>query len=295
MGDYRIVTDSTTDLPQNLVDDMDITVIPMDFKLGENSYRDYPDEHELSSHEFYTRIAAEEEASTTQIGITVFADTFERYLKEGLDVLYIGFSSGLSGTYNNSVIAAKELREKYPERKIITVDSLSASMGEGLVVYYAVMQKRSGAKIDEAAAWVENNRNRLHHWFTVDDLNHLKRGGRISGTSALVGTMLGIKPVLHFDDRGHIIFMQKIRGRRQSLDTLIKHMEKTSENPGQQTIFISHSDSLESAEYVARQVKSKFGVGKIEIAPIGPVIGVHTGTGTVALFYLGKDRDFKEQ
>ena len=295
MGDYRIVTDSTTDLPQSLVDDLDITVIPMDFKLGENSYLDYPDEHELSSHEFYTRIAAGEEASTAQIGIAVLADTFERYLQKGLDVLYIGFSSGLSGTYNNSMIASKELGEKYPERKIITVDSLSASMGEGLLVYYAVMQKRSGSKIEDVAAWIENNRNRLHHWFTVDDLNHLKRGGRISGTSALVGTMLGIKPVLHFDDEGHIILMQKIRGRRQSLDALVRHMEKTAENPGGQTIFISHSDSPEGADYVAKQVKSKFGVDKIEIAPIGPVIGVHTGTGTVALFYFGKDRDYKEQ
>lgn len=295
MGDYRIVTDSTSDLTQDIVDDLDITVIPMDFKIGENSYLDYPDEHELPSHEFYKRIAAGEEASTAQIGIAVFTDTFETYLKDGLDVLYIGFSSGLSGTYNNSVIAAKELMKKYPGRKIITVDSLSASMGEGLLVYYAVMQKRAGAEIEDDALWVESNKKRLHHWFTVDDLNHLKRGGRISGTSALVGTMLGIKPVLHFDDEGHIILMQKIRGRRQSLDAIIRHMEKTAENPAQQTIFISHSDSPESADYVARQVKSKFGVNDIKIAPIGPVIGVHTGTGTVALFYLGKDRDFKEQ
>lgn len=295
MGDYRIVTDSTSDLPQNLVDDYDITVIPMDFKIGKNSYLDYTDEHELPSHEFYKRIAAGEEASTAQIGIAVFTDTFEQYLKHGLDVLYIGFSSGLSGTYNNSVIAAKELRKKYPERKIITIDSLSASMGEGLLVYYTVTHKRDGVKIEDAAAWIESNKNRLHHWFTVDDLNHLKRGGRISGTSALVGTMLGIKPVLHFDDEGHIILMQKIRGRRQSLDAMVKHMEKTAENPSEQTIFISHSDSPEGAEYVAQQVKSKFGINKIEAAPIGPVIGVHTGTGTVALFYLGKDREFKEQ
>ncbi|HCR43493.1 MAG TPA: fatty acid-binding protein DegV [Ruminococcaceae bacterium] len=290
MGDYRIVTDSTADLPQELVDKLDVTVIPMAFKIGEDSYLDYPDEHELASHDFYKRIAAGEEASTTQISIAAFSDTFEQYLKEGLDVLYIGFSSGLSGTYNNSVITAKDLREKYPERKIITVDSLAASMGEGLLVYYAVMHKRSGAGLEDVAKWIESNRNRLHHWFTVDDLNHLKRGGRISGTSALVGTMLGIKPVLHFDDSGHIILMQKIRGRKQSLNTLVEHMEQTAENPSEQTIFISHSDSLEAAGYVEKQVKEKFGVSKTAIAPIGPVIGVHTGTGTVALFYLGNDR-----
>lgn len=292
MSDYRIITDANTDLPQSLVDELDVTVIPMVFTLGKDSFFDYPDERDLSSHEFYVRIAAGEESSTAQIGIETFIKTFEPFLAAGQDVLYISFSSGLSGTYNNSVIAAKELGKKYPGRKIRAVDSLAASMGEGLLVYHAVMQKRAGAEIDETVTWLESNRNRMHHWFTVDDLNHLKRGGRISVTSALVGTMLGIKPVMHFDDEGHIILMEKIRGRRQSLDVMVSHMEKTAEDPAGQMIFISHSDSIDGAQYVAEQVKAKLGVSQIKMAPIGPVIGAHTGTGTVALFYLGKDREF---
>jgi DegV family protein with EDD domain len=225
----------------------------------------------------------------------VFADTFEPFLQAGQDVLYAGFSSGLSGTYNNSVIVAQELEKKYPGRSVRAVDTLAASLGEGLLVYHLVQKKRQGASLDETAKWLEENRCRMHHWFTVDDLNHLKRGGRISGAAALVGTMMGIKPVMHFDNEGHIILMDKIRGRRQSLDDLVNHMEKTSVEPGQQMIFISHSDSPEGLEYVAEQVKKRFGISQIETAPIGPVIGAHTGTGTVALFYLGEDREAPEK
>lgn len=295
MSDFKIITDSTSDLSQEMVDDLDVTVIPMDFTVGIDSFLDYPDERELASHDFYTRIAAGESSTTNQISLAVFNDTFEPFLKEGTDVLYLAFSSGLSGTYNNSVIAARNLAEKYPDRKIDTVDTLAASLGEGLIVWHAVQKKRAGASIDEVKNWVEQNRNRMHHWFTVDDLNHLKRGGRISGASALVGTMLGIKPVMHIDDEGHIILIDKIRGRKQSLDDMVSHMAKTAEEPESQMIFISHSDSLEGAEYVKEQVEKKFGVTQFQLAPIGPVIGAHTGTGTVALFYLGKDREFEQK
>ncbi|QNK39158.1 DegV family protein [Caproicibacter fermentans] len=295
MSDYRIITDSNTDLTQEQTDRLDLTVIPMSFTIGDDSLLDYPDERDLSSHEFYRRIAAGETSTTNQISIATFTETFEPYLAAGQDVLYLGFSSGLSGTYNNSVIAAKELASKYPQRRIATADTLAASMGEGLLVYHAAMMKRGGASLEEVRSWMEQNRNRMHHWFTVDDLNHLKRGGRISGASALVGTMLGIKPVMHFDDQGHIILMEKIRGRKQSLDTLVGHMEKTCIEPDKQMIFISHSDSPEGCEYVASEVKRRLGVTQIETAPIGPVIGAHTGTGTVALFYLGQDREYEQQ
>lgn len=295
MGEYRIITDSNTDLTQEQVEKLDITVIPMSFTLGSSALLDYPDERELSYKEFYRRIAAGESSTTNQISIATFMETFEPFLAAGQDVIYLGFSSGLSGTYNNSVIAARELAEKYPQRKIYAVDTLAASMGEGLLVYHAAMMKKGGASIDEVKEWMEQNRNRMHHWFTVDDLNHLKRGGRISGASALVGTMLGIKPVLHFDDEGHIILVEKIRGRKQSLDALIRHMEKSSIDPDKQMIFISHSDSQEGCDYVAREIKKRLGVKQIETAPIGPVIGAHTGTGTVALFYLGQDREWKEE
>lgn len=294
MSNFRIITDSTCDLSQDMVDELDVTVIPMNFTIGADSFLDYPDERDLSSHNFYTRIAAGETSTTNQISLATFTDTFEPYLKAGIDILYLAFSSGLSGTYNSSVLASRDLAEKYPERKIYTVDTLAASLGEGLLVWHAVQKKRSGASIDEVKDWMEQNRNRMHHWFTVDDLNHLKRGGRISGASALVGTMLGIKPVMHFDDEGHIILIDKIRGRKQSLDDLANHMAKTSEAPEGQMIFISHSDSLEGAEYVKEQVAAKFGVTQFRLASIGPVIGAHTGTGTVALFYLGKDREFEQ-
>lgn len=294
MGKYQIITDSTSDLTQKMVDELGVDLIPMNFTIGTDSFLDYADEREIASHDFYQRIAAGESSTTNQIPLATFTEVFEKYLQDGVDVLYLGFSSGLSGTYNNSVLVARELAQKYPERKVYTVDTLAASLGEGLLVWHAAQKQKAGVSIEEVKDWVEQNRNRMHHWFTVDDLNHLKRGGRISGAAALMGTMLGIKPVMHFDDEGHIILIDKIRGRKQSLDDLVKHMEKTSEDAKDQMIFISHSDSVEGAEYVKTQVAEKFGTTQFDMGPIGPVIGAHTGTGTVALFYLGKDREAEQ-
>ncbi|NLJ30990.1 MAG: DegV family protein [Clostridiales bacterium] len=291
MSGYHIVTDSTCDLPQRLVEQLGVTVIPMEFSIGSATFHNYPDERELSSHEFYERLRYGETSVTTQITPVQFMEVFEPFLAAGTDILYIAFSSGLSATCGNATLVAEELAHKYPERKIIAVDSLAASMGEGLLVYYAARKKAEGAALEEVRDWLLKNRNRLAHWFTVDDLNHLKRGGRVSGAAALVGTMLGIKPVLHVDDEGRLIPMEKVRGRRQSLDALVKHMEQKAEQPEAQMIFVSHGDSPEDADYVAEQVKKKFGVQQIEINPIGPVIGTHSGPGTVALFYLGKDKN----
>ncbi len=292
MGDFRIITDSTSDLTQELVDELDVDVIPMNFTIGTDTYKDYPDDRSISPHDFYRRISAGEASTTTQISMTAFTEAFEPYLKAGTDVLYLGFSSALSGTYNSSVIAARELAEKYPERKIRTVDTLCAAFGEGLLVWYAVEKKRDGASLDEVAEWAEQNRLFLHHWFTVDDLNHLKRGGRISGTAALMGTMLGIKPVLHVDGKGGLTLVDKVRGRKQALEDMVKHMELTSENAKDQTIFISHSDYQEGADYLQKLVSEKFGCTKFRFAPIGPVIGTHTGAGSILLFYFGKDREY---
>ena len=207
MGGYKIITDSTCDLSPKLVEELDVEVIPMNFIIGNDSYWNYPDEREISSHDFYTRIAAGESSTTNQIGILKFIETFEPFLKSGMDVLYIGFSSGLSGTYNNACLTAGELSQKYPGRRLRVIDSLAASMGEGLLVYHAAKKRDEGLDLDEVCDWLTANRNRLAHWFTVDDLNHLKRGGRVSGAAALFGTMLGIKPVLHVDDAGHLIPM----------------------------------------------------------------------------------------
>lgn len=291
MSGYQIITDSNTDLTPALVEELDVHVIPMEYTLNGKTYLQYPDERELSTKEVYERLSAGEVATTNQINSLTFTETFEPYLQKGLDILYIGFSSGLSGTYNCSRLVAQELAEKYPERKILVTDSLAASMGEGLLVYNAVQQKNAGLSIDELYQWVMDNRNRLAHWFTVEDLNFLKRGGRISGAAAMFGTMLGIKPVLHVDNEGHLIPVEKIRGRRQSLNTLVDHMAKTVEHPEEQTVFISHGNALEDAEYVAEQVKSRFNVKNTYINYIGPVIGSHSGPGTIALFFLGKSKD----
>lgn len=291
MNNYKIITDSTSDLSPKLIKDLGVEVIPMVFTIGENSYQNYADEREISSHDFYDRIRNGETSKTIQITPIEFTEIFEPILKSGNDVIYIAFSSALSGTYNNARLVAQELSEKYPERKIYAVDSLSASMGEGLLVYHAVQKKKEGLSIDELHNWLIENRRKLAHWFTVDDLNHLKRSGRLSGTAALVGTVLGIKPVLHVDNEGRLVPVEKVRGRRQSMDTMIRHMEKAVVDPEKQMIFISHGDSLDDAKYIAEQVKKKLNVKSIEINPIGPVIGTHSGPGTLALFYLGTSRD----
>ena len=275
MDGYQIITDSNTDFSPALAQELGVVIIPMEFTLSGASYLQYPDERDLSNKSFYERIAAGETTTTNQINAVTFIETFERYLQAGIDVLYIGFSSGLSGTFNGSRLVAQDLSQKYPDRRILAVDSLAASMGEGLLVYHAVMQQRAGRTIDEVASWVETNRNRLAHWFTVDDLNFLKRGGRVSGAAALFGTMLGIKPVLHVDDEGHLIPVEKVRGRKNALDALVNHMAKTVEHPEEQVIFISHGNAPKDAEYVAEQVKSRFAVQNIYINYIDrtPVLG----------------------
>lgn len=291
MSGYQIVTDSNTDLSPALAEELGVAIIPMEFTLNGKAYLQYPDEQKLSNQTFYERLSAGETTTTNQINSATFTEVFERYLQAGTDVLYIGFSSGLSGTYHCSRLVAEELSEKYPDRRILTADSLAASMGEGLLVYNAVQQQKAGLSIDALAAWVEANRNRLAHWFTVDDLNFLKRGGRVSGAAALFGTMLGIKPILHVDGEGHLVPVEKVRGRKNALDTLVNHMAKTVEHPEEQVVFISHGNALKDAEYVAEQVKARFPVKNIYINYIGPVIGSHSGPGTIALFFLGKSKN----
>ena len=290
MSNYKIVTDSTSDLPVQLIDELELHVIPMLFTVDGKDYLNTPDERELSSHDFYNLLRAGKTSTTTQINSEIFKDEVRPYLEQGLDVLYLGFSSGLSSTFNSVRIATAELKEEFPERKLIVVDTLAASLGEGLIVYHAAMRKKEGLSLDETAAWVEENKLHLAHWFTVDDLNHLKRGGRVSGAAAFVGTMLNIKPVLHVDDEGHLIPVDKVRGRRKSLEELVAHMEKTAIKPSEQTVFISHGDALDDAKYVEKLVRERLGVKTVYINPIGPVIGTHSGPGTIALFFLAQKR-----
>lgn len=287
---YRILTDSTGDLTPALVQELDLTVIPMEFTVDGKSYRNYPDGHEMSAKDFYDLLRSGKTSTTAQINSHEFTEWADPILQAGEDLLYIAFSSGLSGTCQSALLAKQELSEKYPDRKILVVDSLCASMGEGLLVYYAAKMQQEGKSIEEVYQWLQENKLHLCHWFTVNDLNHLKRGGRVSSAAALFGTMLGIKPVLHVDDAGHLIPVAKIRGRKQSLDALVAHMEETVTEPEKQVIFISHGDCLQDAQYVADKIREKWKVKDIVLNEIGPVIGTHSGPGTVALFFLGSKR-----
>ena len=290
MAEYQIITDSTTDLSAEMIEQFGVQVIPLCYTMEGKTLHNIPGGGEMDEHTFYEKLRAGVISTTAQINVEEFVQQFTAVLETGKDVLYLAFSSGLSGTYQSAVIAQQELKEKFPDRRIEVFDTLCASMGEGLFVYHASRLQQEGKDIDEALSWLKENVLRLCHWFTVDDLNHLKRGGRVSAATALVGTMLGIKPVLHVDNEGHLINVSKVRGRKQSLDALVQKMEETAIEPAKQTVFISHGDCLEDAQYVAEQVKSKMGVKDIRINFIGPVIGAHSGPGTVALFFLGIER-----
>ncbi len=290
MRDYVIITDSCCDLSEQLANDAGLYVIPMVMTISGKEYKNYLDEREISSKAFYDRLRAGETASTSALNMDTFLSVFGEFLEQGKDILYLAFSSGLSGTYHVSTLAAEELAQKYPESRIFCCDTLCASMGEGLLVYLAGKKKQSGASIEEVRDFVEQNKLNLCHWFTVDDLNHLKRGGRVSATTAFVGSLLNIKPVLHVDDEGHLINVGKARGRRAAVSSLFEHMKETAVNPSEQTVFISHGDCEEDAVALKEMIEKEFSPKEIQINPIGPVIGAHSGPGTLALFFLGTKR-----
>lgn len=291
MNDYILITDSTADLTKTLIDELGVKVISLTYTMNGEDFIDIAEEDNKSVKEFYNKLRNGSSSSTSQIIMQVFLDEFSKYLDDGKDVLYIAFSSGLSGTAGQAMLASKELAKKYPDRKIIVVDTLAASLGEGMLVYYAAKMKQEGKSIDEVASWLEDNKLRLAHWFTVDDLNFLKRGGRISPAVAVIGTLLGIKPVLHVDDEGHLINVGKVRGRKAALDELVNRAAKTIEDSENQTVFICHGDCIEDAEYVAKKAKEILKVKEVIIGYTGPVIGSHSGPGTMALFTLGKNRN----
>ena len=290
MREYVIVTDSSADLSADMAEDLEVQVLPLSFTVKGQTYHNYPDNRDMDPKEFYAMLRAGEMATTAAVNVADYTSALEPLLESGKDVLVLAFSSGLSATYQSSVIAVNELKEKFPERTIFTVDTLCASMGQGLLVYLAARKRQAGATIEEVRDWAEGNKLHLCHWFTVDDLHFLKRGGRISAATAVVGSMLHIKPVLHVDDEGHLISMGKARGRGASLTALVDHMEETAIDPASQVVFISHGDCLADAEKVAGDVKKRFGVKEVVINHVGPVIGAHSGPGTLALFFLGSRR-----
>ena len=290
MNEYVIVTDSSADLSREMVEELGVKVLPLRFTIQGKTYRDYPDHRDMSSEEFYRLIREGEMGTTAAVNMAEYMAELEPILKEGKDVLVLAFSSGLSATCQAANLAAEELKSQYPQRKIYVVDTLSASLGQGLLVYKAAKRQRSGESIDQVKAWAEEYRYHQCHWFTVDDLMHLKRGGRVSAATAVMGTMLQIKPVLHMDDEGHLINVGKARGRKASLDALVDKAGELGIDLSEQTIFISHADCAGDAQYVGRQMKEKYGVKDVRYNFIGPVIGSHTGCGCVALFFEGEHR-----
>ncbi len=285
---YRVFTDATSDLPAKFAEQLHVTVLPMGFTMEEKEYFYIPGRSDMPIETFFTKMRAGVNVTTAQVNTFAFVEAFEPVLKGGEDILYIGFSSKLSGTVQSAVVAAEELKAKYPERKVIAIDSCSASLGEGLLVYYAA--RKQNLSLDELANWVEENKLRFVHWFTVDDLVYLKRGGRISGATAAIATILNIKPVMHVDNEGYLVAVEKVQGRKKSLRALFEHMEKTVDTSSTDTVFIGHCDAKADADYVANLVHEKYPDTMIHVDDIGTSIGAHSGPGTIALFFVGNER-----
>lgn len=288
MAQYVIMTDSCCDLPTNLAGELE--VLPLRLELKGREYRNYLDGREIGFQAFYNQVRAGEMPVTSAVNVGEFEEAMRPVLESGRDILCLCFSSALSTTYQSAVIAAQGLRESYPDRTVHVVDSLCASMGQGLLVWLCARERERGKTLEELLAYAEETKGKICHWFTVDDLNHLKRGGRVSAAAALFGTMLSVKPVLHVDDQGRLIPMEKCRGRKASLLALVDHMEKTAVDPANQTVFISHGDCRADVDFVAEEIRRRFGTKDIRVSYVGPVIGSHTGAGVVALFFLGTER-----
>lgn len=287
MNNYVILTDSSCDLDQELVRELGISMLSLEILLEDGStIRN----DEVNVKEFYQNLRNKQKITTSAVSIERFSNFIEPYLAQGTDVLYLGFSSGLSGTFNAGFVACNELAEKYPERKVYAVDTLCASLGQGLLVYLCAKMKNNGAGIDEVRDYAESTKQSVVHWFTVDDLFFLKRGGRVNAATAVMGTMLSIKPVLHVDFKGKLINVTKARGRKASIDELFNRTKATIIDPEKQTCFICHGDCIDDATYLADRMKKELGIPEVIIGYTGPVIAAHSGPGTLAVFYLGTER-----
>lgn len=285
---FAIITDSACDLTAEFLNKIEVTFAKLSYSVDGVQYAD--EEEGVSVHNFYDKLRDGSISTTTQVNMGELTETFCGYLEKGTDVLYLSFSSALSGSYNAACVAAEEAEKGYPQGKVYAVDTKCASMGEGLLVYLCTLEKMKNKSLEEVRDFAEDIKLRICHYFTVEDLHFLHRGGRVSKVSAVVGTALGIKPVLHVNDLGELIPIGKVRGRKSSLDALVKNMDREAlerENP---VVFISHGDCIEDAEYVADMVREKFPGASITINYVGPVIGSHSGPGTVALFFIGSKR-----
>ena len=287
MREYVIFTDSSCDLPKDLVEKWGVQVLSLEVSIdGVGTFLN----HEIDPEKFYGYLRDKRPVKTSAANMERFSEAFEKVVKEGKDILYIGFSTGLSATYMAGKNAADEITEKYPDAKVLTVDSLCAALGQGLLVKYAVDKKNEGATIEELKAYIEDLLLHLAHWFTVEDLFFLKRGGRVSAATAVLGTALQIKPVMHVDNAGKLINMHKVRGREASIKALLEKMKETAIDPEKQTVYICHGDCYNDAKKLADMITAEFGITDILIDYVGPVIGAHSGPGTLALFFIAKER-----
>lgn len=289
--EFKILTDSCSNLPDDMIAELGIEIFPLTFMVDGVQYQSYLKGETSNLQQFYDMMREGKVITTSLPSLPNAEALIREQLDQGLDVLYLGFSSGLSGTFNAIELLMSQLAGEYPGRKLYAVDTLAASMGEGLLVWHACKMQESGASIEEVRDWVEDHKLHLAHWFTVDDLMFLFRGGRVSRTSAWAGTLLSIKPVMHVDDEGHLIPLDKVRGRKKSIDALVKHMDQTANKPiADQTIFISHGDCIDDANYLADIIRERYGAENIVINYVDPVIGAHSGPGTLALFFLASQR-----
>lgn len=287
MNEFVIVSDSTVDLPKEYLQSKQVPIISLSYIMDGVTYEEMDG---LSHKEFFEKLRAGSLPTTSQINPEQAREALEPFAKEGKDILYIGFSSELSGSYNSVRMAAEDLKEEYPDINIITIDSLCACMGEGLLLYKALELKEHGMSMEEIAKWVEANKLHICHNVTVDDLNHLHRGGRISKTTAVVGSMIKIKPIIHMSDEGKLVVIGKERGRKKSLVSIVDRMEKQMQGYDNDIVMITHGDCIEDAEFVKKQVEERFGIHNVMINGIGSVIGSHTGAGVVAVFFMGDKR-----
>ena len=289
MSEYVIMTDSSCDLPEDYIKEHGLDVLSLLYNLEGTIYGA---DNQLDIKDFYARMRAGSMPTTMAVNPEDVAAAMRKHLAEGKDVLYIAFSSGLSASCQNSIIAANDVKEEFPDRKVFVVDSLCASMGQGLFVHYALKKQAEGLSLEENVKWLEDHKLNICHQFTVDDLHHLHRGGRVSRTTAILGTLINVKPVLHVDNEGKLVSLYNVRGRKKAIQALMNNMEKTMGEfkDKNDDIFISHGDCMDDVLYLEKLIEERFGKKNFYCNYVGAVIGAHSGPGTLALFYLGSER-----
>lgn len=289
MREYVLVSDSTCDLPIDVIKDLGIKILPFSYSINDEVFEYYLDERDGEISAFYDRLRAGDMPITAQVNIQAYADLYEDFIKEGKDILYLAFSSGLSGSYQTSRLAIDMVKEDYPDAKIISVDSLSASIGEGIFLYEAAMLKKDGMDIDALAKWIEDKRLDVRHWFMVEDLFHLSRGGRLSAVGAVVGSALKIKPILSVDEEGKLVVKAKTRGVGKALDFIMSKVKEDGDDLSKLRAIIGHADALDNAQKLkAMALEAGMKEENIMIAPIGPIIGTHVGAGMTAFAFVTK-------